>query len=247
MSESDSFLFNVDINNYNGPLDILLDLAKTQKVDLEKISITKLADQFHFYITKEKNLNLEIASEYLLMATWLAYLKSKLLLPSSAEEEFKVQEVADRLKLQLKKLELIRLLSEQMLKRKRLGKEIRNRGIKGNIKSIYSSEYSLTIFELLKSYSTMIMTKDFQRINIPKLPVFTAEEAIKTIKKFFGKLKDWKKLDDLIPSNFKNEIKYKKTGKAGIFAGSLELVKDGKLTIKQNNLFEDVYIRETND
>ena len=184
MVESDSILFNVDVNNYNGPLDVLLDLAKAQKVDLEEISITKLADQFHDYITKEKNLNLEIASEYLLMATWLAYLKSKLLLPGTPEEEFKVQEVADKLKLQLKKLELIRLLSEQMLKRKRLGREIRARGIKGNIKSIYSSEYNLTMFELLKSYSSIIMTKDFQRMNIPKLPVFTTEDGIKTIKDF---------------------------------------------------------------
>ena len=247
MSESDSILFNVDINNYNGPLDVLLDLAKAQKVDLEEISITKLVDQFHDYITKEKDLNLEIASEYLLMATWLAYLKSKLLLPSTPEEEFKVKEVADKLKLQLKKLELIRLLSEQMLKRKRLGREIRTRGIKGNIKSIYSSEYSLTMFELLKSYSNMIMTKDFQRMNIPKLPVFTTEDGIKTIKEFFGKLMDWKKLDDLIPSNFKNGSKYKKTGKAGIFTGSLELVKEGNLKIKQDNLFDDVYIREIND
>jgi len=247
MSESDSILFNVDINNYNGPLDVLLDLAKAQKVDLEEISITKLVDQFHDYITKEKDLNLEIASEYLLMATWLAYLKSKLLLPATPEEEFKVQEVADKLKLQLKKLELIRLLSEQMLKRKRLGREIRTRGIKGNIKSIYSSEYSLTMFELLKSYSTMIMTKDFQRMNIPKLPVFTTEDGIKTIKEFFGKLMDWKKLDDLIPSNFKSGSKYKKTGKAGIFTGSLELVKEGNLKIKQDNLFDDVYIREIND
>ena len=139
MSTNDSELFNVDINNYNGPLDVLLDLAKAQKVDLEEISITKLADQFHEYITNEKNLNLEIASEYLLMATWLAYLKSKLLLPGTPEEEFKVQEVAEKLKLQLKKLELIRLLSEQMLKRKRLGREIRTRGMKGNIRSIYSA------------------------------------------------------------------------------------------------------------
>ena len=247
MSESDSIFFNVDINNYNGPLDVLLDLAKAQKVDLEEISITKLADQFHDYISKEENLNLEIASEYLLMATWLAYLKSKLLLPSTPEEEFKVQEVADKLKLQLKKLELIRLLSEQMLNRKRLGKEIRTRGIKGKIRSIYSTEYNLSLFELLKSYSTLMMTKEFQRINIPKLPVFTAEDGVKTIKKFFGKLMDWKNLNDLIPANFKNGSKYKKTGKAGIFAGSLELVKEGNLTIKQDNFFEDIYIREIND
>ena len=247
MSESNSVLFNVDINNYNGPLDVLLDLAKVQKVDLEEISITKLADQFYEYITNEKDLNLEIASEYLLMATWLAYLKSKLLLPGTPDEEFKVQEVAEKLKLQLKKLELIRLLSEQMLKRNRLGREIRTRGIKGNIRSIYSSEYNVTLFELLKSYSSVVMTKDFQTMNIPKLPVFTTEDGIKTIKQFLGKLMDWKNLDDLIPTNFKNGSKYKKTGKAGIFAGSLELVKEGNLSMKQDNLFDDIYVKEVND
>ena len=247
MIENDSSLFKVDIENYNGSLDVLLDLAKAQKVNLEDISITKLADQFHDFITKDKDLNLEIASEYLLMATWLAYLKSKLLLPGTPEEEFKVQEVAEKLKLQLKKLELIRLLSEQMLKRKRLGREIRSRGMKGNIRSIYSTEYNLSLFELLKSYSTIIMTKDFQKMNIPKLPVFTAEDGIKTIREFFGKLIDWKKLDDLIPKNFKNGSKYKRTGKAGIFAGSLELVKEGNITMKQDKLFDDIYVKENND
>ena len=180
MIENDSSLFSVDIENYNGPLDILLDLAKSQKVNLENISITKLADQFHDFITNQKNLNLESASEYLLMATWLAYLKSKLLLPGTPEEEFKVQEVAEKLKLQLKKLELIRLLSEQMLKRKRLGREIRTRGVRAGIRPIYNSEIKVNLFELLKTYSTIIMTKDFQKINIPKLPVFTTEEGIKT-------------------------------------------------------------------
>jgi len=244
MIENDSALFKVDVENYEGPLEVLLDLAKAQKVNLENISITKLADQFHEFITKDKDLNLEVASEYLLMATWLAYLKSKLLLPSTPEEEFKVQEVAERLKLQLKKLELIRLLSEQMLKRKRLGKEIRTRGMRAGIRPIYNSEYKVNLFELLKTYSTMIMTKDFQRINIPKLPVFTTEEGIKTIKNFFGKLIDWKRLDDLIPSNFKSGSRYKRTGKAGIFAGSLELVKEGNLKMKQENLFDDIYIKE---
>ena len=244
MTQIDSELFNVNIENFNGSLDLLLDLAKSQKVNLEEISITKLADQFHEYITKDKNLNLEIASEYLLMATWLAYLKSKLLLPNTPEEEFKVQEVAEKLKLQLKKLELIRLLSDQMLKRKRLGREIRTRGMKLGFRQIYNSEYNINLFELLKTYSTIIMTKDFQKINIPKLPVFTAEEGIKTIKALFGNLVNWKKLDDLIPVNFKKDSKFKRTGKAGIFAGSLELVKEGNLSIKQDNLFDDIYIKE---
>jgi segregation and condensation protein A len=244
MIENESLLFKVDLDHYNGPLDVLLDLAKAQKVNLENISITKLADQFHDFITKQKNLNLELASEYLLMATWLAYLKSKLLLPGTPEEEFKVQEVAEKLKLQLKKLELIRLLSEQMLKRKRLGKEIRTRGSRSGITPIYNSEYKLNLFELLKTYSTIIMTKDFQKMNIPKLPVFTTEEGIKRIKEFFGKLIDWKKLDDLIPKNFKNGSKYKRTGKAGIFAGSLELVKEGNLKIKQEKLFDAIFVKE---
>ncbi len=247
MLENDSSLFKVNIENYNGPLDVLLDLAKAQKVNLEDISITKLADQFNEYITKEKNLNLEIASEYLLMATWLAYLKSKLLLPGTPEEEFKVHEVAEKLKLQLKKLELIRLLSEQMLKRKRLGREIRTRGMRAGIRPIYNSEFKINLFELLKTYSTILMTKDFQKMSIPKLPVFTTEEGIKTIKEFFGKLTNWKKLDDLIPKNFKKELRYKKTGKAGIFAGSLELVKEGNLKIKQENLYDEVYVKDNND
>ena len=244
MSDTDSNNFNVNLDNYQGPLDVLLDLAKAQKVDLENISITLLADQFHDYITNEKNLNLETASEYLLMATWLTYLKSKLLLPGNPEEEFKLLEVAQQLKLQLKKLELIRLLSDQMLKRKRLGREIRLRGIKGNIRSIYSTEYKLNLYELLKTYSGIIMTKDFQRMNIPKLPVFTTEDGIKRIREFFGKLVDWKNINDLIPKNFKDGLKYKKTGKAGIFAGSLELVKEGNLTIKQENLFDEIYVKE---
>ena len=244
MQDTDSNNFNVNLENYQGPLDILLDLAKAQKVDLENISITLLADQFHKYIIKEKDLNLEIASEYLLMATWLTYLKSKLLLPGNPEEEFKVLEVAEQLKLQLKKLELIRLLSDQMLKRKRLGREIRLRGIKGSIRSIYSNDYKLNLYELLKAYSSIIMTKDFQRMNIPKLPVFTTEDGIKRIKEFFGKLIDWKNINDLIPQGFKDGTKYKRTGKAGIFAGSLELVKEGNLTIKQENLFDEIYVKE---
>ncbi len=244
MIKNDSSLFNVNVENYSGSLEVLLDLAKSQKVNLENISITLLADQFYEFITNEKNLDLELASEYLLMATWLAYLKSKLLLPGTPEEEFKVQEVAEKLKLQLKKLELIRLLSEQMLKRKRLGREIRSRGMKSGIRPIYNSDFKINLFDLMKTYSSIIMTKDYQKINIPKLPVFTTEEGIGTIKNFFGKLLKWRKLDELIPKNFKSDKKFKRTGKAGIFAGSLELVKEGNLRIKQENLFDDVYVKE---
>ena len=244
MINNDSSLFKVNIENYNGSLDLLLDLAKAQKVNLEDISITKLADQFYNFIINEKNLNLELASEHLLIATWLAYLKSKLLLPGTPEEEFKVQEVAEKLKLQLKKLELIRILSDQMLKRKRLGRDIFLRGGKGRIKSIYNTKYSLTLYEILKTYSTIIQTKNFQRISIPKLPVFTTEDGIRTIKQFLGKLSDWKNIEDLIPLDFKKSKSKSRTGNAGILSASLELVKEGNITLKQNNLFDDIFIKE---
>ena len=243
MSNFDSQEFQLDLNNFSGSLDVLLDLAKSQKVNLEEISITKLADQFNIYITKTENLNLEIASEYLLMATWLTYLKSKLLLPLDDEEEFKAQEIAERLKLQLKKLELIRLLSDQMLKRKRLGRDVFLRGMNTKIHSKNLSQYSLKLFDVLKTYATIISTKDFQKINIPKLPVFTMEEGIKRIKELQNQLSEWKNLNDLIPSEFKNNIKMKKTGNAGIFAGSLELVKEGNVKLKQEKTFGDIYIR----
>tara|TARA_Y100000741_G_scaffold87383_1_gene64559 strand:+ start:1920 stop:2657 length:738 start_codon:yes stop_codon:yes gene_type:complete len=244
MEKTDSQEFNVELSSYTGSLEILLDLAKAQKVDLEKISVTKLADQFHEFITNNKNLNLELASEYLLMATWLTYLKSKLLLPETDEEEFKALEVAEKLKLQLKKLELIRLLSSQMLSRKRLGRDVFMRGSKSGMRSIYDSKYTLTLFDILKTYSNIVMTKDFQTINIPKLPVFTTEDGISRIKFFFGKLNQWKNISELIPGNFKSSNNLKRTGQAGILAGSLELVKEGNVEIKQNNLFDDIYIKE---
>ena len=244
MSESNLNKFNVKLSSFSGPLDTLLDLAKSQKVNLEDISVTTLADQFYEFIIKAKDINLELASEYLLMATWLTYLNSKLLLPDTDEEEFKAIEVANKLKLQLKKLELIRLLSDQMLKRKRLGRDIFMRGIRGKIRSIYSTKYSLTLYELLKSYSSITMKKDFQKISIPKLPVLTTEDGISIIKDFFGKLLDWRNLNDLVPKKFMSIKNLRSSGKAGVFAGSLELAKEGNIIIKQNKLFDDIYIKE---
>ena len=244
MDSTDSKIFEVNLNTYNGPLDVLLDLAKSQKVDLEKISVTKLADQFHSFITEAQNLNLEIASEYLLMATWLTYLKSKLLLPEDDEDEFKALEVAEKLKLQLKKLELIRLLSDQMLKRKRLGRDIFMRGMKGRVKSTYNTTYNLKLYDVLKTYSSIIMKKDFKTINIPKLPVLTTEDGIKIIKSFIMNLSVWKNIDQLIPEKFNKLKNLKRSGKAGLFAGSLELVKEGNLLIKQDKLFDEIFIKQ---
>ena len=234
---------SIDIPNYSGPLDILLDLAKTQKVDLAEISITKLADQFLEYIKENKDLNLETASEYLLMATWLAYLKSKLLLPDDEDDDFKALEVAEKLKLQLKKLELIRILSDQMLQKKRLGVHIFTRGMKGGIRSINTPIYNVTLYELLKTYSEIQMVKTFQNISIPKLPVFTTEEGIKQIRNNLDKIVEWRNIFDLIPK-FYLDKKMKRTGVAGIFSASLELSKEKIISISQNKNFDKLMIKK---
>jgi len=236
--------FKINISNYSGPLEVLLDLAKSQKVNLAEISITSLADQFLEFIKKAEKLNLDLASEYLLMATWLTYLKSKLLLPESEEEEFKASEVAQKLKIQLKKLELIRILSDQLLKRKKMGYDIFFRGSKNRVRSLANSIYSVKLYDILKSYSEIIMKREFLRINIPKLPVFTTEEGIKKITSSFEILKDWKNLFDLIPLQFKKNRQFNRSGIAGIFSGSLELSKEGELELKQENLFEKIYVKK---
>ena len=237
----------INIDNYNGPLEVLLDLAKAQKVDLASISITQLADQFIDFITKAKEINLDLASEYLLMATWLAYLKSKLLLPFDEEDDFKALEVAEKLKIQLKKLELIRLLSDQLLKKNRLGVDIHMRGMSGGIRAKSNSEYNVSLYDLLKTYSNHVMRKNFLSINIPKLPLCTTEEGIDIIKKNIGKLKNWKDISELVPKKFIESKSLMRSGVAGLFAASLELSKEGIINIMQKKVFDKLLIKEKNE
>ena len=181
------------------------------------------------------------------MATWLAYLKSKLLLPDDNEDDFKAFEVAEKLKLQLKKLELIRLLSTQLLKRKRIGRDIFYRGMKGGIKSIYTPIYDVSLYELLKTYANINAQKSFQRINIPKLPVLTTEQAMKNIKDNLDHLNEWKNIVELIPESYLNNLNKRKTGISGVFSASLELSKVGIIEITQKKLFDKVMIKKINE
>ena len=244
MESNSTNQMSINIPNYSGPLEVLLDLAKSQKVDLAEISITKLADQFLEFIKNSRNLDLESASEYLLMATWLAYLKSKLLLPEDSDDDFKALEVAEKLKLQLKKLELIRILSDQMLQKKRLGVHIFTRGMKGGIRSINTPVYDVSLYELLKCYAGIQMQKTFQNVSIPKLPVLTTEEGIKQIKNNLDKINNWENILKLIP-NFYIKNKMKRTGFAGIFAASLELTKEGIVQVSQKKMFDKLMIKKT--
>jgi len=226
------------------PLDEQKEYLKAYlKADQIKLK-NRVTGDFLEFIRNFKDINLDTAFEYLVMATWLAYLKSKLLLPEDEEDTFKAGEIAEKLKLQLKKLELIRLLSDELLKKKRLGTDIRMRGMSGGIRSTTNSKYTVSLYELLKSYSNHIMTKNFLSINITKLPFCTTEQAIEIIKKNIKSLSDWKEISELIPKKFKETKKLKRSGMAGLFSASLELTKEGLINIMQKKSFDRLLIKE---
>tara|TARA_A100001011_G_scaffold399436_1_gene508091 strand:- start:31096 stop:31881 length:786 start_codon:yes stop_codon:yes gene_type:complete len=232
----------LNIDNYEGPLELLLDLAKSQRVDLMKISIVQLADQYISFVERIKK-NLEIAADFLVMASWLAYLKSRLLLPEDYDDDFSAIKMAEKLKLQLRKLEMIRLLSDMLMTKKQMGVDIFFRGIKEGIKKKNSPKYSVSLYELIKSYADFKKRKNFSSINIKKLRTYTMEDAIKKITSMFEKLKDWCNLNDLVPQTFKVKKDLRKTGLAGSFVAGLELVREGDLVIKQKKLFDKIYLK----
>ncbi len=239
---NDDNKLELNIDNYEGPLDLLLDLAKTQKVDLMKISIVQLADQYISFVERLKK-NLEIAADFLVMASWLAYLKSRLLLPDDLDDDFSASKMAEKLKLQLRKLELIRLLSDQLMTKKQMGVDIFFRGFNEGIKRKNTPKYFVSLYELIKSYADFKKRKNFSSINIKKLKTYTMEEAIKKISSMFEKLKDWCDLSDLIPETYKIKKNLRKTGYASSFVAGLELVREGDILIKQNRLFDKVFLK----
>ena len=239
-------ILELNIDNYEGPLELLLDLAKTQKVDLMKISIVQLVDQYITFVEKVKK-NLELAADFLVMASWLAYLKSRLLLPDDEDDQFSASQMAEKLKLQLRKLEMIRLLSDKLMTKKQMGVDIFFRGVKEGIKRKNTPEYNVSLYELIKAYADYKRKKNFSSINIVKLKTYTMEEAIKKITSMFDKLKDWCDLKDIIPDSFKNKKSLKKTGYAGSFVAGLELVREGDLLIKQEKLFDKIFIKVKNE
>ena len=239
---TDEKVLQLNIDNYEGPLDLLLDLAKTQKVDLMQISIVQLADQYISFVERIKK-NLEIAADFLVMASWLAYLKSRLLLPEDFDDDFSATKMAEKLKLQLRKLEMIRLLSDQLMTKKQMGVDIFFRGIKDGIKKKNTPKYTLSLYELIKSYADFKKRQNFSTIEIKRLKTYTMEEAIKKITSMFEKLKDWCDIMDLIPQTFKIKKKLRRTGYASSFVAGLELVKEGDLLIKQKKLFDKIYLK----
>ena len=232
----------VDVDGFEGPLDLLLVLARSQKVDLKKISILALADQYLSFIEEARARKLELVADYLVMASWLAYLKSRLLLPEPEEEEGPSgEELAARLAFQLQRLEAMRNVAARLMARDRLGRDVFPRGAPEGVRINRRTEYSDTIFDLLKAYSDQRVKTVAEEMEIIRAPVLAIEEARARIEKMLGKISDWSRLDGLLLAEigFENG----RTTLASSLTASLELVKDGHLEVRQLNPFGPIYIR----
>lgn len=246
----------VDVDGYEGPLDVLLMLARAQKVDLKKISIVALVDQYLSFIAAAKRLQLELAADYLVMAAWLAYLKSRLVIPDleKKEEEISGEEMAARLAFQLQRLQAMRDTGARLMARHRLGRDVFSRGMPEGIRLVRTPVYRASIYDLLKAYSEQrIRGISHDKLKIRRAPVFAIEDARKRIERLFGTIQDWSQLDSLLPEGWiaqSNEAaspeQRRRTARASTFTASLELVKDGHVEIRQLEPFGPVYIRWRN-
>ena len=237
--------FAVDIPNFSGPLEVLLDLARNQKVDLAEISVATLADQFLDFVKKEKNLNLETASEFLLMATWLAYLKSKILLPNE-EVEPEAEEMAAILAFRLRRLEAMREMGNKLFNRNRIGEALFRRGMPEQIQTIRSYSQKDTLFDILKSYSQIRNRNHTVNWSPKPLPILSLEDARKRLESMLGLSIDWTNFLDFLPT-YKDKsdhlIAYRRSSAASLFNVSLEMSKRGLIEINQNKNFGTIRIK----
>lgn len=232
----------VDLDGYEGPLDVLLALARSQKVDLTHISILKLAEQYLEFVNQAKRLELDLAADYLVMAAWLAFLKSKLLLPPPETEEGPSgAEMAARLAFQLQRLEAMRLASQQIFARKRLGMQVFSRGAPEGIRIIKTSAYHGTLFELLKSYSTQRLKQDTPGWEPVRLPIMSIEMARHRLESMLGMMFDWGRIESLMPTDMGGATK--RSTLASTLSAALVLAKDGHLEIRQSGAFGPLYMR----
>jgi segregation and condensation protein A len=237
----------VNLSGYEGPLDVLLIMAKSQKVDLMKISILQLTEQYLVFIAEVRKKNLELAADYLVMAAWLAYLKSNLLLPrEETGEELTAEQMAERLKFQLKKLEAIRQVSEKLMNLPVLGTNFFNRGMPEGIRLIRTPEYYLSLYDLLKSYANQRYKSAYSSMVIERPAVYAMEEALVRLQRMVGTAFEWTKLENFLPPEF-SKGKNARSGVAGTLAAAMELVREGVLEVQQLAPFGPVFIKNKNN
>jgi segregation and condensation protein A len=234
----------VDVEGFEGPLDLLLALARTQKVDLAKISVLALAQQYLDFIAEARRLRLEIAADYLVMAAWLAFLKSKLLLPAEKDEEGEPTgaELAALLAFRLKRLHAMREVSAQLMTRKRLGRDVFARGAPEPIRITRKSTYEANVYDLLKAYSQQRQRTAIRTWQIRQRTVWSLKEARAELERLLGIACDWAPLDQLL-AEFLVEPQLRKTALASSFTATLEMTREGALEIRQAKSFAPLMIR----
>ena len=233
----------VNLEGYEGPLDVLLVLAKSQRVDLMQISILQLTEQYLVFISEVRERNLELAADYLVMAAWLAYLKSNLLIPREENgEELSAEEMAERLKFQLKKLEAIRQVSEKLMNLPKLGSDFFERGMPEGIRLIRTPEYYLSLYDLLKSYADQRYKTAYSSMTIEPPPLYAMEDALVRLQKMIGSVPEWTRLETFLPREFSSG-KGARSGVAGTLAASMELVREGLNVVQQLMPFGPVFIK----
>ena len=239
--------FQVNLDGYEGPLDLLLELAKSQKVDLSNISILKLTEQYLKYINVTQNLNIEVASDYLVMAAWLVYLKSRLLLPKKQnEEEPSTKDLEEALKFQLARLESMRKATLELFKLPQVGRDIFYRGFSDGTKYKYKIHYTSTLYDLLKAYTMQSNRSSIGSLKIQTTELYSVDEAINRIKNIFGNFPDWIELSKLFPLMGKNQL-INKSAISSTFLASLELAKNGFLLVKQDYNYGPIMLKMKND
>ncbi len=236
--------FNITLNAYEGPIDLLLELARKQKVDLSEISILELAEQYINFINQYQDIHLEIAADYLVMAAWLTYLKSRLLLPKDEKsEDHTPEELEEALKFQLQRLEAFQSVSKKLYSRPLIGRDSFYGGSSEGVKVKYNITYSSSLFDLLRAYSVIILKDEkASHLTIAYSELYSVDDAIQRLQNIFGQITEWTNLLNLIPKLKGNKI-VNKSILSSNFVASLELAKNGFIDVKQNNAFGNIFVK----
>ncbi len=238
----------VDVDGFEGPLDVLLTLSRTQKVDLRKISVLELARQYLTFVEKAKALRIELAADYLVMAAWLAFLKSRLLLPPDPSEEGPSgEELAAHLAFQLERLQAMRDAAARLMGRDRLGRDFFGRGEAEDVARIRTVRYSATLLDLMQGYARIRTRDDFRPFVMDRDSVFTMEQALERMRPLIGFAGTWTDLTSYLPDGWESDPARRRSATAATFAASLELVKEGHLEIRQSETFAPIHLRRKND
>ena len=234
----------VDVDGFEGPLDVLLTLSRTQKVDLRKISVLTLAEQYLAFVEKARSLRIELAADYLVMAAWLAFLKSRLLLPPDPSEEGPSgEELAAHLAFQLERLQAMRERAAQLMARDRLGKDRFARGLPEAVATARNVTYTATLLDLMQAYARTRTRDEFRPFTMDRDKVFTMEEALDRMRGMIGFGGDWMDIVGFIPDGWRQDPQKRRSATASTFAAALELVKAGKAELRQRDTFAPIHLK----